>query len=142
MAASKTKQCKQCKKNRSERFFRSPKARYCSTCLKANRSRATHDRRVSETYGLEPGEYAVLFAAQGGKCAICKESRRERLSVDHDHKTGLVRMLACRRCNNYLLAKGARDRPEVLRAAADALENPPALRILGERYHIDFKDSR
>lgn len=135
--AAKTRQCKQCLKNRAERFFRSPRARKCSTCLKANRSKGTHDRRVSTTYGLERGEWNRLFGEQEGRCAICRETRSEKLSVDHDHKSGLVRGLLCRRCNNYLLAKGARDRPEVLRAAADYLEKPPALRILGERYHRD-----
>lgn len=132
--ATKTRQCRQCLKNRSERFFTSARGRICSTCRRSNRSKSTHDRRVSETYGLLPGEYQKLFEAQDGKCAICLEPRSQRLSVDHDHKTGLVRGLCCRRCNNYLLAKGARDRPEVLRAAADYLEAPPAVATIGERY--------
>ena len=91
---------------------------------------------MQETYGLEPGEYAKLLAAQGGVCAICKQSRRTRLDVDHDHSTGLVRGLACRSCNRKVLPY-ARNDPTILRNAADYLEDPPALRFLGKRYHID-----
>ncbi|WP_245627891.1 endonuclease VII domain-containing protein [Actinomadura oligospora] len=86
------------------------------------------------TYGLERGEYDQLLAAQGGVCAICGQPRAQRLSVDHCHKAGYVRGLLCRMCNGRLLT-AARDRPEVLRAAADYLESPPALRVLGERYY-------
>ena len=139
--SAKRRPCKQCERNRDPKFFTGPRGRICSDCRKKNRSKGAHDRRVSTTYGLERNEYQILFEAQGGVCAICLEPRREKLSVDHDHKTGLVRGLICRRDNNYLLAKGARDRPEVLRAAADYLENPPALRILGERYHRDNRQN-
>ena len=86
------------------------------------------------TYGLKKGEYDKLFAAQDGRCAICRQTRRQRLSVDHDHKTGLTRGLACRRCNGRLLP-AAKDNPEILQAAIDYLREPPALKILGERYY-------
>lgn len=86
------------------------------------------------TYGLGPGEYQKLFQAQQGKCAICKGARKYRLAVDHCHKTNLVRGLLCRMCNERLLT-AARDRPEVLRSAADYLDAPPAQSILGHRYY-------
>ncbi|MER5643989.1 endonuclease VII domain-containing protein [Streptosporangium sp. NPDC002524] len=127
------KRCERCERNRDERFYSGPRGRICLSCQKRSRSDATHRARVGKTYGLLPGEYDTLFSAQGGVCAICLGARKQRLSVDHDHKTGLVRGLACRMCNGRLLT-AARDRPEVLRAAAEYLENPPALRVLGERY--------
>ncbi|KPC90781.1 hypothetical protein ADL27_32410 [Streptomyces sp. NRRL F-6602] len=126
--------CARCGRNRNLKFYSGPRGRVCVTCQKRSRSKASHEARVTATYGLKPGEYDRLFEAQGGACAICGGKRRQRLSVDHDHKTGLVRGLCCRLCNGRLLT-AARDRPEVLRAAADYLENPPALRLLGERYH-------
>jgi hypothetical protein len=86
------------------------------------------------TYGLGPGEYERLFEAQEGACAICRGKRRYRLSVDHDHKTNLVRGLLCRMCNERLLT-AARDRPEVLRSGAEYLEAPPAQRHIGMRYY-------
>ncbi|MEU9871123.1 endonuclease VII domain-containing protein [Actinomadura sp. NPDC048021] len=122
-----------CGRSRAERFFTSSRGRTCETCRKRNRSKAAHENRVVATYGLRRGEYDKLFKAQGGVCAICSQPRKQRLSVDHDHKTGLVRGLCCRMCNGKLLTS-ARDNPETLRAAADYLENPPALVILGERH--------
>ena len=90
---------------------------------------------------MGPGEDDYLFEAQNGRCAICNGTRRQRLSVDHCHKTGRVRGLLCRMCNGRLLTS-ARDNPEVLRNAANYLEDPPAILHLGERLHIDFrKDS-
>ncbi|WP_188285340.1 endonuclease VII domain-containing protein [Streptomyces sp. CBMA29] len=132
------RQCVRCSRNRAERFF-TPRGKTCSACRKQSRSRATHDRRVQVTYGLGPGEYEVLFAAQGGVCAICGQTRRTRLDVDHDHATGLVRGLCCRLCNRKLLT-AARNSPAVLRNAAGYLEAPPALRFLGPRYHIENRE--
>jgi hypothetical protein len=128
------RQCTKCKRNRAERFFKGQRGRVCETCRKRGRSRASHENRVMATYGLGKGEYEALFSAQGGACAICQGRRRQRLSVDHCHKTGIVRGLLCRMCNSRLLT-AARDRPEVLRAAADYLVSPPAVKHIGERYY-------
>jgi hypothetical protein len=50
-----------------------------------------------------------MLAAQGGVCMICDqpETRVTRgtldtLSVDHDHRTNVVRGLLCARCNKAL----------------------------------------
>lgn len=44
-----------------------------------------------------------LWEEQGGRCAICLVpldiSRRILAPLDHDHSTGLVRSVLCRRCN-------------------------------------------
>ena len=54
-----------------------------------------------KTYGMTVAEYVGMQVMQGGVCAICGEvnAREERLSVDRDHETGLVRGLVCHRCN-------------------------------------------
>lgn len=68
------------------------------------RAAKAHDRYVSRTYGLEPGEYARLLAEQDGRCAICtKRPRNRRLAVDHDHRTGKVRGLLCYFCNHFVI---------------------------------------
>lgn len=126
--------CQKCGRNRAERFFTGPRGKTCSTCRKKNRSRASHEARVIRTYGLGKGEYKTLLEAQGGRCAICLGKRSYRLPVDHSHKTDLLRGLLCNMCNGRLLP-AARDNPDILRAAADYLENPPAVKILGERYY-------
>jgi len=133
--AIKTRKCTRCLKNRALRFF-TPRGRICADCRKKSRSKSSHEARVQEVYGLESGEYDQLFEAQQGRCAICGGTRRQRLSVDHDHKTGQVRGLLCRMCNGRLLTS-ARDNPQTLRNAADYLEQPPAVRVLGIRIHRD-----
>ncbi len=119
--------------------FVGTRGKICARCRKTSRSKATHEARVQATYGLGPGEYDILLAAQGGACAICKQTRKTRLDVDHCHKTGLVRGLCCARCNRRVLPFTGDD-PQVLRNAADYLENFPALTVLGKRYHMDTKD--
>jgi hypothetical protein len=119
------------------RFF-TPRGRICVDCRKKSRSKASHANRVQDVYGLLDGEYEALLEAQGGVCAICGQSRKYRLNVDHCHKTGRARGLLCRLCNGRLLT-AARDNPETLRRAAAYLELPPALQHLGERLHRDFR---
>ena len=58
-----------------------------------------HRRRVSK-YDITVEEYARIFLAQAGMCAICQEPFDfPQLVVDHDHATGEVRGLLCHRCN-------------------------------------------
>ncbi len=105
---------------------------YCrgSRC-RACASRATHRAAVEKTYGLGPGEYERLYAAQGGRCWICRcRPQTRRLVVDHDHESGAVRGLLCTSCNHDLLG-GAHDDVALLRRAVAYLETPPALAVLG-----------
>lgn len=50
-------------------------------------------------YGITVSERDRLYREQSGLCAICGKPYSI-LSVDHDHKTGLVRGLLCKRCNS------------------------------------------
>ena len=66
--------------------------------------------RLSKRYSITTLEYRDLFEKQNHRCAICrkKETCRSRsgdtapLAVDHDHDTGEIRGLLCRRCNAAL----------------------------------------
>lgn len=78
--------------------------------------RVQYSRR--HEYGLEPEEFFKRMKSQEGKCAICKEQTT--LVVDHDHTTGEVRGLLCRKCNVGLGA--FQDIPNILRAAIGYLE--------------------
>lgn len=49
-------------------------------------------------YGLTADDVNAMLVAQGGSCAVCS-THLERFDVDHDHATGKVRGLVCRRCN-------------------------------------------
>ena len=65
-------------------------------------------RRIS-LYRVSSDLYEEMLREQGYVCKICRqpESRRQKgqvdnLSVDHCHKSGVVRGLLCNRCNVIL----------------------------------------
>lgn len=100
---------------------------YCSgSQCKACKSMAAHAKRLEKTYGIDAAEYDRLYRLQGGRCAICRnESRSIRFAVDHDHQTGAVRGLLCKRCNHDLLG-GGHDSIDLLWRAISYLMFPPA----------------
>lgn len=62
--------------------------------------------------------YKKYFSIQNGCCELC--GKKERLVIDHDHKTGLMRSLLCYK-HNMALGMFNED-VELLRRAADYLE--------------------
>jgi hypothetical protein len=88
-----------------------------------------HDVYVGKTYGLQPGQYAEILEAQGGRCYICQRAtgKTRRLAVDHDHKTGFVRGLLCKPCNRML--GHLRDDITLAQRIASYLSAPPAQRL-------------
>ena len=96
--------------------------------LKQNRTinkerRRETDRRghLRRKYGLAIEVYEFLCVAQSGRCAICSEPA-EKLHVDHEHETGLVRGLLCGKCNKAIGLLN--DDPGLLRSAASYLAKP------------------
>lgn len=89
---------------------------------------------MHNVYTLTAAEYDEIYAAQGGRCAICRRATgaRRRLAVDHDHSCcngptscgRCVRGLLCKSCNKSL--GFYRDDPEAFRRAADYLERWPS----------------
>ena len=99
----------------------------CRACASA----AAHDGHIKKTYGIGTREYNAIVKIQGGGCAICgAKARSKRFPVDHDHKTGAVRGVLCKRCNHDLLG-AAHDDIELLKRAIAYLESPPAESVLG-----------
>lgn len=146
----KAPECKDCKAERERRGEGLPKyprpAPYpgprCSSHDRQKKRAAksgAHERRVRKTYGLKPGQYWEIYVFQGGRCAICRRAtgQTRALSVDHDHKTGLVRGELCRPCND-MLGHG-RDDPGFFVRAAQYLNNPPAKQLGIEAIHEDFR---
>jgi len=54
---------------------------------------------LKHKYDLSIDQYEQLLKDQNYSCAICDIKFENRPDVDHDHKTGKVRGLLCRRCN-------------------------------------------
>lgn len=100
---------------------------YCSgSRCKSCASTASHSKSIEDKYGITDERYAELFKQQNGRCAVCQNRpRTQRLAVDHDHKTGEVRGLLCKRCNHDLLG-GGHDDVEILWRAVGYLLFPPA----------------
>lgn len=100
---------------------------YCSgSRCKACASAAAHASRLESTYGIDAAEYKRIFALQGGRCAVCRNKPASiRFAVDHDHVTGEVRGILCKRCNHDLLG-GGHDDVKVLWRAVEYLLFPPA----------------
>jgi hypothetical protein len=85
--------------------------------IKANQKkwRETHKEEIKrknrrsriKKYGLEPEDYERMLVEQNNQCAICGDSwtpttSHDKLCIDHDHESGVVRALLCQRCNRAL----------------------------------------
>jgi hypothetical protein len=70
-------------------------------------------------YGITEQQYQQAAVAVGEACEICGQQceTHKKLSVDHDHDTGLVRGLLCNSCNTGL--GKFKDSIELLRAAVE-----------------------
>jgi len=69
---------------------------------KKQKSESAKRNRLKTTvkkYGITVEEYAKMFSQQNGLCALCGKEDHRRLSIDHCHKTGIIRGLLCKRCN-------------------------------------------
>lgn len=100
---------------------------YCKPCHSAYQ----RVQKLSRVYNLSVDDYDAMLEAQNGVCAICKRPPlKNRLAVDHEHATGLIRGLVCWSCNRGL-GYWNEDIARLL-SACDYLTNPPAPVALGE----------
>jgi hypothetical protein len=119
------------------------KSGYCRTCKDCERIRARSKRRGNPEaarsaqlrlkYGITSDVYHSMLAGQRVCCKICQrtpEAGDRALSVDHCHRTGLVRGLLCGHCNTGLGM--FKDDPGFLRRAAAYIESASAYKELTE----------
>lgn len=124
------KTCPKCGTSDLERFGPN-KSRWdglqvvCRLCLTAqyHENKPCWRGYALKKYGLNNETYAVLLLKQGGVCALCGKPPlgNERLVVDHDHTTGVVRGLIHGVCNTVI--GYAKDDVDLLRKAIIYLEN-------------------
>lgn len=84
------------------------------------------EKYLKTTYGLSLAQYKKMLRIGNFACWICKKKKRRdgkplKLFVEHCHKTGRVRGIACFRCNKRLI--GQHQTGELLRRVADYLDN-------------------
>jgi Recombination endonuclease VII len=80
----------------------------CKSCLavktkiyKDNNKDKIRAYNLKYHYDLNEVQYNSLLEKQNGKCAICKEVKKN-FCVDHSHITGIVRGLLCVNCNTAI----------------------------------------
>lgn len=132
-----TRVCKDCPPSKSPRPAPHPGPRCYTHNLEVTRARkaARRDSNLESTYSITREEKNRIQEVQGGGC-ICYQwtgynGKTRDLSVDHDHKTGLVRGVLCKHCNDLLGRVG--DDPVYFELMAKYLRNPPAREVVGER---------
>jgi hypothetical protein len=83
----------------------------------------TNFRKRAKGSGFTKAQWGIMFDDQGRVCAICKTDNPgnpKGWQLDHCHKTKVVRFILCTHCNRGL--GGFKDNPDLLRMAADMLE--------------------
>lgn len=110
--------CKDCTEDKpiSEFYYNRKGKSYAKHCKKCNHKRveiwrkASPDKnirtkrkyKIKAKYGISIDDYNAMFLEQNGCCIICglhQSQLPQTLGVDHNHITGEVRGLLCRRCN-------------------------------------------
>ena len=113
------KLCKRCLTEKSKSEFYKDSAKkdklttYCKICCKslestyhkknpvkkANRKRK--DMISKSGLPITMDEYNHMLHTQGNKCGIC-DLEMKTPYIDHNHTTGVIRMLLCNNCNTLL----------------------------------------
>jgi hypothetical protein len=99
--------CEVCGKELLEKdfYFKSGEiVQPCKSCYNTTgeyeKRKKLYNRNVKlKKYNLSLTEYNEFAASQYDRCAICGESTKNTLHIDHDHTTGNVRGLLCPNCN-------------------------------------------
>jgi len=77
------------------------------------RAQACHFKKF---YGITINEKFQILADQDGRCAVCGSGELDKIGpwcIDHNHESGKIRGVLCRRCNMMLGSIG--DNPAILR---------------------------
>lgn len=95
--------CSICNRSKLPKLY-SYRKTICNACYKKTPAyRNQRSTYLKRNYDITADEYDLLLKAQGGGCAICGDrSAGKNLAVDHDHKTGYVRGILCKRHNSAI----------------------------------------
>jgi len=95
-----------CRKCNSERYAIASAANPGKYAAQSKQYRKEHPEAMLKAdlkrhFGITVEEYKQMIVKQNGLCAICNQPEKNgnRISLDHDHKTGKNRELLCNNCN-------------------------------------------
>jgi hypothetical protein len=135
--SGRNRRCKECRNARNREHVAKDPARRRQSMdrwRQANPQRYIAAQRAYKlrSYGLTVEQYEAMLQRQGEVCAVCGEGEVGGwdLAVDHDHRTGHVRGLLCRRCNVGIGL--LRDDPQLLAAATRYLGSVASSRTTDE----------
>lgn len=107
--------CNMCKQEKDFEFFSvdsrsktgyQSRCKECQQLVKKEMAAYYRERHLMAKYGITHADYEEMLAQQENKCAICgieeKYCENQRLAVDHNHETGQVRALLCKKCNQAI----------------------------------------
>lgn len=86
-----------------------------------NKLKAWNRKGILKRYNLTLDQFRAMEVAQNNKCGICgmdpefnpENGSKINFAVDHNHITGKVRGLLCRKCNHFL-GLGKADEGDIL----------------------------
>lgn len=109
------KVCNKCKEEKPFSFFSVDKrskggyqtrCKPCQAKVKKQMKDYYRSKHLEYKFKMALEDYDRMLDEQKGKCSICsvdeKDTELGRFCVDHDHKTGKVRALLCKKCNQAI----------------------------------------
>jgi hypothetical protein len=110
-----TKTCNLCKQekdlslfsvdNRSKSGYQT-RCKDCQAAVKKEMAAYYRGKHLEYKYGMTHEQYESMLEEQDHKCAVCgieeKYAENSRLCIDHNHDTGQVRGLLCKKCNQAI----------------------------------------
>lgn len=95
------KDCKPCRNIQARIYYENNKEGILAKQRLATRKLTKPWKRtdLKRKFNISLEDYNALVEQQNNKCATCGNTSVQSLAVDHDHKTGRIRGLLCRKCN-------------------------------------------
>jgi hypothetical protein len=102
-----TSHCKLCRNlKRKEHYYKNLEKEYNRRITYRSNNpekvkASNRNTKLKRAYGITHDDYLEMFNKQNKKCACCNKEF-DKLVVDHNHTTGVVRELLCNPCNTAL----------------------------------------
>ena len=94
--------CKECRRTERQSTRYQDYLKKYTRCVLEKNPQYNRQVLVKSKYGLTLDQIEDIFTLQGRKCLICgvTDIPSDKWAVDHDHSTGEVRGILCKKCNS------------------------------------------